>query len=48
MKNGNLWIGTGSGISLFNTDKNNRFTNFSKADGIVGSDFNFSASCKNR
>ena len=46
-ENGNLWVGTGSGISFFNTDEN-KFTNFSKADGIVGSDFNFSAACKTK
>jgi signal transduction histidine kinase/ligand-binding sensor domain-containing protein/DNA-binding response OmpR family regulator len=44
--NGNLWLGTGSGISFFDTDKN-IFTNFSKTDGVIGSDFNFSAAYKN-
>ena len=43
---GNLWLGTGSGISFFDTEKN-QFTNFTKSDGIVGSNFNFSSSCKN-
>ena len=45
--NGNLWLGTGSGISLFDTDKN-QFTNFGKTDGVIGSDFNFSAAYKNK
>jgi signal transduction histidine kinase/ligand-binding sensor domain-containing protein/DNA-binding response OmpR family regulator len=45
--NGNLWLGTGSGISFFDIDKN-QFTNFSKTDGVVGSDFNFSAAYKNK
>jgi signal transduction histidine kinase/ligand-binding sensor domain-containing protein/DNA-binding response OmpR family regulator len=45
--NGNLWLGTGSGISLLDTDKN-QFTNFSKTDGVIGGDFNFSAAYKNK
>lgn len=45
--NGNLWLGTGSGISLFDTGKN-QFTNFGKTDGVIGSDFNFSAAYKNK
>lgn len=44
--NGNLWLGTSSGISFFDTDKN-KFTNFGRADGVIGSDFNFSAAYKN-
>ena len=34
-KNGNLWLGTGSGISFFDVNKKS-FTNFSSADGING------------
>ncbi len=34
-ENGNLWLGTGSGISFFDVSKNT-FTNFSSADGING------------
>ncbi|MCW8805338.1 MAG: response regulator [Ignavibacteriaceae bacterium] len=34
-ENGNLWLGTGSGISFFDVNKNT-FTNFSSADGING------------
>ena len=45
--NGNLWLGTGSGISFLDTDKN-QFTNFSKTDGVIGGDFNFSAAYKNK
>jgi len=36
---GNLWLGTNSGISLFEVAKN-KFTNFTKSDGIIGSNFN--------
>ena len=36
--NGNLWLGTNSGITLYNPVKN-EFTNFNKADGIVGGSF---------
>ena len=45
-ENGNLWLGTGSGISFFDTKKN-QFTNFTRSDGVIGSDFNFSSSYKN-
>lgn len=40
---GNLWIGTSSGISLFNivTEK---FTNFNTSDGLVSNDINLSSS----
>ncbi len=44
--NGNLWIGTSSGISFFDTQQN-RFTNFSKADGVVGSEINLSSAVQN-
>ncbi len=37
---GNLWLGTGSGISFFNIEKNT-FTNFSSADGINGTLMNY-------
>ncbi len=39
-ENGNLWLGTSSGISFFDLQKNT-FTNYSSADGVVGNDFNF-------
>ena len=39
---GNLWLGTSSGISFFNVEKNT-FLNFDADDGIIGSDFNFSS-----
>jgi signal transduction histidine kinase/ligand-binding sensor domain-containing protein/DNA-binding response OmpR family regulator len=39
---GNLWLGTSFGISLFNAEKNT-FLNFDADDGIIGSDFNFSS-----
>ena len=43
--NGNLWLGTGQGLSFFNT-KNNTFTNFTTADGLPGSVFNFESAIK--
>jgi len=42
---GNLWLGTSSGITLFDLSKNT-FTNFSTSDGVVGMDFNFGSSLK--
>ena len=44
---GNLWIGTSSGISLFDTQQN-KFTNFGKADGITGTDINLSSAARNK
>lgn len=44
---GNLWIGTSSGISFFDTQQN-KFTNFSKADGVIGNDINLSSSARNK
>ena len=41
-KNGNLWLGTSTGISFFNLQKN-VFTNFTSADGVIGVDFNLSS-----
>ena len=41
-ENGNLWIGTSSGISFFNVKEEN-FTNYTAADGLNGSSFNSSA-----
>ncbi|MDP2365207.1 MAG: ATP-binding protein, partial [Ignavibacteria bacterium] len=43
---GNLWLGTSSGITKFDT-KNYTYINYSDADGIVGTDFNFSSATKN-
>ncbi|HEY6437280.1 MAG TPA: triple tyrosine motif-containing protein, partial [Ignavibacteriaceae bacterium] len=37
--NGNLWIGTSSGISFFNVEEK-RFTNYSLADGLDGNTIN--------
>lgn len=42
---GNLWLGTNSGISLFEVAKN-KFTNFTKSDGIIGSNFNTASAFK--
>ncbi|MBK7631224.1 MAG: response regulator [Ignavibacteriales bacterium] len=38
--NGNLWIGTGSGITFFDI-KNNRFSNFTESDGLNGIKMNY-------
>jgi ligand-binding sensor domain-containing protein len=38
-ENGNLWLGTGSGISFFDVEKET-FINFSNADGIIGGSIN--------
>lgn len=46
-QDGNLWIGTSSGISLFDTQQN-KFTNFGKADGIAGTDINLSSAARNK
>ena len=46
-ESGNLWIGTSSGISFFNTQQN-KFTNFSKADGVIGSDINLLSGIRNK
>jgi len=40
--NGNLWLGTSSGITFYDINKNT-FTNYSNSDGIIGVDFNFSS-----
>lgn len=45
--NGNLWIGTGSGISFFNVG-NELFKNYSVSDGLVGNQFNTGASFKSK
>ncbi|MEJ2617304.1 MAG: ATP-binding protein, partial [Ignavibacteriaceae bacterium] len=42
---GNLWLGTSSGISLFSIDKN-IFINYDEDDGITGTDFNFASALK--
>jgi signal transduction histidine kinase/ligand-binding sensor domain-containing protein/DNA-binding response OmpR family regulator len=42
--NGNLWIGTNSGISFFDVEKSS-FTNFTNSDGIIGNEFNSGSAC---
>lgn len=42
-ENENLWLGTSSGITLFDLSKNT-FINFSTSDGVIGTDFNFTSS----
>jgi signal transduction histidine kinase/DNA-binding response OmpR family regulator/streptogramin lyase len=37
--NGNLWIGTNSGISFFDIERN-KFTNYTTSDGLIGNEFN--------
>lgn len=44
-KNGNLWIGTNSGISFFDVEKK-LFINYSTSDGLNGIEFNSSAALK--
>lgn len=44
-ENGNLWLGTNSGISFFNV-KEKTFTNFSTEDGINGSVMNSESTLK--
>jgi len=45
--NGNLWLGTGFGISFFNVEKKS-FTNFTTADGLPGSVFNYESALKTK
>ena len=42
---GNLWLGTSSGITMYNPEKN-KFTNYGRSDGIIGRDINFSSASK--
>lgn len=44
-ENGNLWLGTGSGISFFDVE-NETFINFSNADGIIGGSINTASAIK--
>lgn len=44
-ENGNLWLGTGSGISFFDVEKET-FINFSNADGIIGGSINTTSAMK--
>ena len=46
-ENGNLWIGTSSGISFFNADKD-IFINYNVSDGLNGSPTNSSAEFKTK
>jgi len=41
---GNLWVGTNSGISFFNAEKE-IFINYSNSDGIIGNEFNSGSAC---
>jgi len=43
--NGNLWLGTGSGISFFDITTK-KFTNYSSADGLSGTIINFESALK--
>ena len=42
---GNIWLGTGSGISFFDVTQKH-FTNFSSADGLNGTEMNYEAALK--
>ncbi|HSW54275.1 MAG TPA: two-component regulator propeller domain-containing protein [Ignavibacteriaceae bacterium] len=44
-ESGNIWLGTGSGINYFDVEKQ-KFTNFTKADGIIGGHFNTFSACR--
>lgn len=44
-ENGNLWVATNSGISFFDSETS-KFTNFSKADGMIGQSFNTASAFK--
>ncbi len=44
-ESGNIWLGTGSGITHFDVGKE-KFTNFTKADGIIGGHFNTFSACR--
>jgi len=44
-ENGNLWIGTSTGISFFSVEKES-FTSYTTADGLNGSSFNSNASLR--
>jgi signal transduction histidine kinase/sugar lactone lactonase YvrE len=46
-KDGNLWIGTSTGLSFFNVKKET-FTNYGSADGLTGGPFNSSAAFKTK
>ncbi len=46
-ENGDLWIGTSSGISFFNVDKE-IFTNYNNSDGLNGSPTNSSSAFKTK
>jgi len=43
----NLWIGTNSGISFYDTEKD-RFTNYNVSDGLIGNSFNNSSAFKTK
>lgn len=45
--NGNLWIGTGSGISHFDVQRES-FISYSVSDGLIGNEFNSGASFKSQ
>ncbi len=42
---GNIWLGTGSGISFFDATQKH-FTNFSSADGLNGTEMNYESALK--
>ena len=44
-EDGNLWMSTNKGISMFNIGQN-RFTNSEEKDGLQGNEFNRNAYCK--
>lgn len=44
-ESGNLWIGTNSGISFFNT-MTKQFENYSEYDGLIGNESNFNSAVR--
>ncbi|MDP2362471.1 MAG: ATP-binding protein, partial [Ignavibacteria bacterium] len=44
-ENGNLWLGSNSGLSFFEINSNS-FTNFNESDGLTGDDLNLSSALK--
>ena len=41
---GNIWIGTNNGLSCYHPTEN-RFTNYTKQDGLPDTQFYWNASC---
>src|SRR5690606_37803362 len=44
-QNGNLWLGTNSGLTLFDL-KSNSFSSYDKSDGLTGNEINLNCALK--